>query len=64
MCIPDEYDAFLLTQVFVDQEDTAAWQSKHYRLKEVEEIYDAYVPSYRIAKLVTPFKPWTIALKR
>lgn len=55
MSVPDEYEAFLFTQASVKEEDVLTWQGINYLVKKVEPIYDIYVVSYRIAKLVIPF---------
>ena len=52
--VPDEYEAFLLTQASVNEAYTLTWQGINYMVRKVDEIYDAYVVSYRIAKLVKP----------
>jgi hypothetical protein len=57
MYVPDEYDAFLFTEVPLDKEDKLTWQAIIYKVKETEDIYDVYSFGYRIAKLVIPTKP-------
>jgi hypothetical protein len=61
--IPDRYYAFLFTQGSVDCKDRIRWQDKYYEVETVEEVFDGHDLSYRIAKLVTPFKPWAMSLK-
>ena len=61
--VPDEYEAFLLTQASVNEANTLTWQGINYKVKKVEEIYDAYVVSYKIAKLVKTFEPWAKAIE-
>jgi hypothetical protein len=50
--VPPEYHAILLTQALVDEGDRFIWQGRCYKVDKVEEIYDGYVLSYRITKLL------------
>ena len=54
MYVPDEYDAFLFTEASLDKYDMLTWQGTNSIVREIEEIYDVYSLSYRIAKLVKP----------
>jgi hypothetical protein len=54
MCIPDEYEAFLFTESSLDKNDKLTWQGNTFRVKDIEDIYDVYSLSYRIAKLFKP----------
>jgi len=56
--VPDEYEGFLLTQASVNEADKLTWQDVNYQVKKIEPIYDVYVESYRIAKLVKPHEPY------
>jgi hypothetical protein len=49
--VPYEYAAFLLTQDLISEGDRLIWQTRHYKVEKVEEIYDGYYLSYRVAKL-------------
>jgi hypothetical protein len=52
MHVPDEYDAFLFTEASLDKYDMLTWQGINFIVREIEDIYDVYSFSYRIAKLV------------
>jgi hypothetical protein len=54
MYVPDEYDAFLFTEASLDKYDMLSWQGTKFIVREIEDIYDVYSLSYRIAKLVKP----------
>jgi hypothetical protein len=54
MNIPEKYDALLFTQALLDKYDTLTWQGTNFIVREIEDIYDVYSLSYRIAKLVKP----------
>lgn len=55
--ISDDYEAFLFSKVKVEKEDKLTWQGITYKIKEIEDIYDVYSFSYRIAKMVKYVKP-------
>jgi hypothetical protein len=54
MYVPDEYDAFLFTEASLDKYDMLTWQGTKFIVRKIEDIYDVYSLSYRIAKLVKP----------
>jgi len=54
MYVPDEYDAFLFTEASLDKYDMLTWQVTNFIVRAIEDIYDVYSLSYRIAKLVKP----------
>ncbi len=62
IAIPEKYEAFLFTQASIKQEDKLKWQNLTYDVETVEVIYDVHNPSYNIAKLVEPFKPWVMGV--
>lgn len=62
MYIPNEYEAFLFTQASVNEEDKLTWQGINYKVTKIDPIYDGYVLSYKIAKLVETFAPWVKAI--
>lgn len=55
--VSDDYEAFLFSKVKVEKEDKLTWQGATFKIKEIEDIYDVYSFSYRIAKLVKYVKP-------
>jgi hypothetical protein len=56
--IPPRYEAFLFTADLIKSKEDVTWQDKKYKIEEIEEIYEAYTLSYKIAKLIKPFEPW------
>lgn len=54
MYVPDEYDAFFFTEASLDKYDRLTWQGTNFIVRDIEDIYDVYSLSYRIAKLVKP----------
>ena len=60
--VSDDYEAFLFSKVQVEKEDKLTWQGTTYKIKEIEDIYDVYSFSYRIAKLIKYSKPGAAVL--
>lgn len=48
--VPDEFAGLLLTQGDVDLCDRLLWRGNLYEIQEIEEVFDGYEPSYKIAK--------------
>jgi hypothetical protein len=59
MYVPDEFEAYLFSEALFEEKeapfeknDKLIWSGNKYLIKDIENIYDAYSQSYRIAKLV------------
>jgi hypothetical protein len=52
MFVPDKFEAYLFTEASLKKNDKLTWQGKTFIAIEIEDIYDVYSISYRIAKLV------------
>lgn len=62
MNVPNEYEALLFTKANIRINDKIAWKGNNYTVNEIDEIYDIYDLSHRVAKLVKSFEPWVIGL--